>query len=92
MATSKPGSGLNPAIIARLREIIKLDDLSTWDQAWQEKITPWDEGHIQPAIQEAVEKSGFDLPRSGRALVPGCGVVSPVFAGLIKYIIHVLVS
>jgi len=55
------------------RDVIKEDDLSTWDKAWQAKVTPWDAGKIQPPLKEVVEDSGLDLPRSGRALVPGCG-------------------
>ncbi len=38
-------------------------------------VTPWDFGDVQPSFREALESSGLDLPRSGRALVPGCGAV-----------------
>ncbi|KDR76470.1 hypothetical protein GALMADRAFT_246837 [Galerina marginata CBS 339.88] len=55
------------------REIIKPDDQSTWELTWQKGITPWDAGDTQPSLKEAIESSGLDLPRSGRALVPGCG-------------------
>ncbi|TFK38097.1 S-adenosyl-L-methionine-dependent methyltransferase [Crucibulum laeve] len=56
-----------------LAQIIKSDDPSSWDQAWQNKITPWDAGDSQPPLREAIERSGIPFPRSGRALVPGCG-------------------
>lgn len=38
-------------------------------------VTPWDYGDIQPPLKEAIEKSGIDFAKSGRALVPGCGAV-----------------
>lgn len=38
-------------------------------------VTPWDFGDVQPSLREALESSGLDMPRSGRALVPGCGAV-----------------
>lgn len=40
------------------------------------KVTPWDIGTMQLALKELVEESGLSFPRSGRALVPGCGRVS----------------
>lgn len=40
------------------------------------KVTPWDIGTMQLALKELVEESGLNFPRSGRALVPGCGRVS----------------
>ena len=30
---------------------------------------------MQPALREAIELSGLDFARNGRALVPGCGSV-----------------
>jgi len=42
----------------------------------QKGVTPWDAGESQPSLREAIENSGLDLPRSGRALIPGCGSVS----------------
>jgi len=55
------------------KDIVKPDDQSTWELTWQQGITPWDAGVSQPSLKEAIEFSGLDLPRSGRALVPGCG-------------------
>ena len=40
-------------------------------------VTPWDYGDIQPPLKEAIEESGIDFAKSGRALVPGCGAVCP---------------
>ncbi|PPQ80619.1 hypothetical protein CVT25_001648 [Psilocybe cyanescens] len=55
------------------KDIVKPDDQSTWETAWQKGVTPWDAGDAQPSLKEAVKSSGLDLPSSGRALVPGCG-------------------
>ncbi|KDR76471.1 hypothetical protein GALMADRAFT_66885 [Galerina marginata CBS 339.88] len=55
------------------KDIVKADDPSTWELTWQQGVTPWDAGDSQPSLKEAVESSGLDMPRSGRALVPGCG-------------------
>jgi hypothetical protein len=44
-----------------------------WDMAWQEGITPWDDGDVQPALAELVQEGKVQLPKEGRALVPGCG-------------------
>jgi len=45
-------------------------------------VTPWDYGDIQPPLKEAIEKSGIEFAKSGRALVPGCGSVRPIFSAL----------
>ncbi|KAG6831472.1 hypothetical protein H0H92_010381 [Tricholoma furcatifolium] len=57
----------------RVRDIVKNGDPATWDTAWQQHLTPWDAGQFQPPLRELVESSDVDLPRQGRALVPGCG-------------------
>ena len=44
-----------------------------WEKSWESDITPWDLGKPTPIIEHLV-KSGT-LPK-GRALVPGCGMVS----------------
>ena len=46
-----------------------------WRMRRKDEATPWDAGTMQPALQELVESSELDLPKSGRALVPGCGRV-----------------
>jgi hypothetical protein len=38
-------------------------------------MTPWEAGEMQPPLQEAIERSGLEFTRNGRALVPGCGSV-----------------
>ncbi|CCM02748.1 uncharacterized protein FIBRA_04856 [Fibroporia radiculosa] len=57
----------------RLREIIAQDPLAGWDQAWQKKVTPWDAGQSQPPLRDLLASGELNLPKSGRALVPGCG-------------------
>ncbi|CEL57817.1 putative thiol methyltransferase 2 OS=Arabidopsis thaliana GN=HOL3 PE=1 SV=1 [Rhizoctonia solani AG-1 IB] len=47
-----------------------------WDAAWQEGVTPWDAGMPQPPLRQVFETSiwsDLGMPKSGRALVPGCG-------------------
>ncbi|KAG8744821.1 hypothetical protein FRC10_009345 [Ceratobasidium sp. 414] len=49
---------------------------SGWDAAWKEGATPWDAGMSQPALRQVFETSiasDLSLPKSGKALVPGCG-------------------
>ncbi|PCH41416.1 S-adenosyl-L-methionine-dependent methyltransferase [Wolfiporia cocos MD-104 SS10] len=57
----------------RLRSIIGEHQADGWDKAWQDGVTPWDSGCPQPALQDLITSGKLDLPRSGRALVPGCG-------------------
>lgn len=52
---------------------VKLKAENGWDQCWKEGVTPWDMGGVTPVIQDLVDKG--KLPQ-GRALVPGCGIVS----------------
>ncbi|KAI0663061.1 S-adenosyl-L-methionine-dependent methyltransferase [Cubamyces menziesii] len=63
----------DPTKITRLRELLSRHQEKGWDEAWKDEATPWDAGTMQPALQELVESSELDLPKSGRALVPGCG-------------------
>ncbi|KAI0356619.1 S-adenosyl-L-methionine-dependent methyltransferase [Trametes cingulata] len=63
----------DPAKFARMRELIAEHREKGWDDAWKAELTPWDAGTSQPALQELIVSGGLDLPRSGRALVPGCG-------------------
>ncbi|KAJ7627669.1 S-adenosyl-L-methionine-dependent methyltransferase [Mycena polygramma] len=56
----------------RLRELIT-DDPHSWDQAWNQNITPWEAGGIQPPLREVTQSGEVAFPRSGRAFVPGCG-------------------
>ncbi|KAJ7136102.1 S-adenosyl-L-methionine-dependent methyltransferase [Mycena epipterygia] len=58
--------------MAKLQAMIT-DDPHTWDQAWNQNITPWDAGGIQPPLREVVQSGEVDFPKTGRAFVPGCG-------------------
>jgi len=57
-------------IQTKVRDIVKNHG---WDKVWDEKLTPWDAGQIQPPLREIIESDRVNWPRSGRALVPGCG-------------------
>jgi len=59
----------------KLRNIITADasDDEAWEMVWREKVTPWDDGDIQPPLEEVIETGFIEFPRHGRALVPGCG-------------------
>ncbi|KDR76474.1 hypothetical protein GALMADRAFT_1328186 [Galerina marginata CBS 339.88] len=48
-------------------------NLPSWELAWKTGSTHWDVGESQPSLKEAIKSSGIDFPRTGRALVPGCG-------------------
>ncbi|KAL1946954.1 hypothetical protein VTO73DRAFT_15058 [Trametes versicolor] len=58
---------------AKFRADLAAQKENGWDEAWKAKVTPWDIGTMQLALKELVEESGLSFPRSGRALVPGCG-------------------
>jgi hypothetical protein len=49
--------------------------LSLWVTSRTMGVTPWEAGEMQPPLQEAVERSGLEFARNGRALVPDCGSV-----------------
>ena len=38
-------------------------------------MTPWDAGQSQPPLRDLLASGEIDFPKSGRALVPGCGRV-----------------
>ncbi|CAE6408123.1 unnamed protein product [Rhizoctonia solani] len=67
--------------ILRVRALLaqckaKSQEEEGWDAAWQEGATPWDSGMPQPPLQQVFEtsiQSDLGIPKSGRALVPGCG-------------------
>lgn len=42
-------------------------------------ITPWDAGDVQPPLADLIKSGELHLPKTGRALVPGCGRVSSIF-------------
>ncbi|KAJ6590512.1 S-adenosyl-L-methionine-dependent methyltransferase [Mycena vulgaris] len=74
MATPAPTTPTDETRLemAKLRAMIT-DDPQTWDQAWNQKITPWDAGDIQPPLREVVQSGEVAFPKTGRAFVPGCG-------------------
>ncbi|KAI0764670.1 S-adenosyl-L-methionine-dependent methyltransferase [Fomes fomentarius] len=72
-----PGARLSPSEIERLSAIV-CDLLDAhqdkgWDEAWKGETTPWDAGEPQPALKHVLESGNIDFPRTGRALVIGCG-------------------
>ncbi|KAJ6499573.1 S-adenosyl-L-methionine-dependent methyltransferase [Mycena vitilis] len=56
----------------KLRDLIT-DDPHSWDEAWNQDVTPWEAGEIQPPLREVTQSGEVVFPRSGRAFVPGCG-------------------
>ncbi|OBZ76484.1 putative thiol methyltransferase 2 [Grifola frondosa] len=70
-AMSVPNTG--NSVQERVREFVRNNPDSGWDDAWKAKITPWDAGYAQPPLRDLIQSNVLDLPRSGRALVPGCG-------------------
>ncbi|KAF8450796.1 hypothetical protein L210DRAFT_3500099 [Boletus edulis BED1] len=56
-----------------LVRLMKESPVSGWDDAWKIGLTPWDSGDIQPALRDLILFNELDLPKAGRALVPGCG-------------------
>ncbi|POY72450.1 hypothetical protein BMF94_4276 [Rhodotorula taiwanensis] len=71
--------------MVRIRELIANDPAGGqsptggWDQAWKEKVTPWDAGDVQPAFRELLDERwedvgvSLDSLKDGKALVAGCG-------------------
>lgn len=45
-------------------------NITNWDQAYQDNITPWDKGAPSPPLVEWLSRN----PLPGRVLVPGCGI------------------
>ncbi|KAH9951785.1 S-adenosyl-L-methionine-dependent methyltransferase [Amylocystis lapponica] len=67
-----PGS-LSNAGLPFVRQLVADYQSEGWVKAWQAKVTPWDAGHAQPPLRVLLESERLPLPKSGRALVPGCG-------------------
>lgn len=45
-----------------------------WETTWREGVTPWEvQTGYQPALKAFLESGKLGLPKSGRAIVPGCG-------------------
>ncbi|KAG8218361.1 S-adenosyl-L-methionine-dependent methyltransferase [Butyriboletus roseoflavus] len=62
-----------PVAFEELVRIIKESPVSGWDNAWKVGVTPWDSGDVQPALCNLIMSNELDLPKNGRALIPGCG-------------------
>ncbi|GAA5976328.1 hypothetical protein JCM10908_005459 [Rhodotorula pacifica] len=74
-----------PPEVFRMRELLANDPANGqsptggWDQAWQQKVTPWDAGDVQPAFRELLDERWADVGvpldslKDGKALVAGCG-------------------
>ncbi|BGP54449.1 hypothetical protein JCM8202_001527 [Rhodotorula sphaerocarpa] len=77
--------GQAPPPQMRIRELLNNDPTNGqsptggWEQAWQQKVTPWDAGDVQPAFRELLDERWQDVGvpldslKDGKALVAGCG-------------------
>ena len=61
-----------------MEKIVLAGQEVSWEEAWQEGVTPWDAGDAPPALLDLLSEA-TDLPR-GRALIPGCGSGYDAFA------------
>jgi len=59
--------------MVELARLLQENPDSGWDDAWKAGVTPWDAGEPHPALRDLVLSKELDLPKQGRALVPGCG-------------------
>ncbi|KZV89719.1 S-adenosyl-L-methionine-dependent methyltransferase [Exidia glandulosa HHB12029] len=58
----------------RMAELVaKHGNQSAWDVAWQEGTTPWEIKTQQGPLKTFLESAKTLVPKSGRAIVPGCG-------------------
>jgi len=60
-------------LIQQLRGFVGKNSVAGWDEAWKASVTPWEIGEVQPAFYDLLKSDQVELPRSGRALVPGSG-------------------
>ncbi|KAI0700653.1 thiol methyltransferase 1 [Cerioporus squamosus] len=70
---STPSESAVPPAMAQVRALIQTHKEQGWDEAWKVAVTPWDAGKIQPPLNDLVKSKILDVPRGGKALVPGCG-------------------
>ncbi|EGO01754.1 hypothetical protein SERLA73DRAFT_177233 [Serpula lacrymans var. lacrymans S7.3] len=56
-----------------VKKLIAQDASGGWNESWKQGVTPWDSGDVQLSLQGLLLSASLDLPREGRALVPGCG-------------------
>ncbi|KAG0368229.1 TPMT family [Gamsiella multidivaricata] len=61
------------------QDIVKQQD--GWNELWKRDIHPWDKETPSPALIEVIEQKPISaqIPKSGNALVPGCGRGVDVF-------------
>ncbi|TPX33679.1 thiopurine S-methyltransferase [Synchytrium microbalum] len=62
--------GVKPEIRKQMQAVVNASE-DGWEQAWQKKLTLWDQGVSSPALVNLCKEPG--LVPEGRALVPGCG-------------------
>ncbi|CAK9866312.1 unnamed protein product [Sphagnum jensenii] len=63
---------------SRMLELVRtLPNDTSWEQMWQEGISPWNLRGVTPAITHLVKENNL---REGRYLVPGCGLGYDVVA------------
>jgi methyl halide transferase len=49
------------------------NDVSYWNDAYVEGVTPWDKGAVSPPLKSWLTAHESLLPRGSKLLVPGCG-------------------
>lgn len=67
---------INPAFPDTVNDVDRYSE--AWEGKWATKTTGWDQGHSHPALlklldSDEAKKAG--IPKTGRAFVPGCGLV-----------------
>lgn len=74
-STTDPRFGDRGASISRVRELIdkSSNQGEGWDKAWEESMTPWDANAPQPALISTLKHQDQLFPKTGKALVAGCG-------------------
>ena len=54
----QPGCTAPPTMNLRqqLQAIVSPNDHSSWDKAWKQNITPWDNGNTQPPLKQILQE------------------------------------
>ncbi|KAJ3485352.1 hypothetical protein NLI96_g5018 [Meripilus lineatus] len=74
MSTSTPSpASLDHAQIQSVRQSIAQHGNDGWDRLWEAGVTPWETGDAQLSLKDLLESGQIDFPKSGHALIPGCG-------------------
>ncbi|EGO01753.1 hypothetical protein SERLA73DRAFT_70920 [Serpula lacrymans var. lacrymans S7.3] len=68
MASSKhvPTMRNDDRLVAR--KLLQDNPMHGWDEIWKKRLTFWDVGDVQLALQELLQSGSVDFPRTGRAL------------------------